>query len=44
MSSGKISERKKDLKQVRDSDELRNASVSKPQNVTEIDLSFNQIE
>lgn len=44
MSNSKIVERKKDMKQVKDSEDLKSASQKNPSAVTEIDLSFNQIE
>jgi hypothetical protein len=44
MSGGKVSERKKDLRSVKESDELRLASNKNPATVTEVDLSYNQIE
>ena len=40
----KVSERKKDLRSVKESDELRIASNKNPNNVAEVDLSYNQIE
>ena len=43
-SSSKIVERRKDLRNVKDSDDLMNASQNKPGNITEIDLSFNELE
>ena len=40
-SSGKVVERKKDLKNVGDSDELRQAAEQKAISIIEVDLSFN---
>lgn len=41
MSSGKVVERKRDLRNVQESEELRQASQTKASSITEIDLSFN---
>lgn len=41
MSAGKVTERKKELRSVKDSDELRLASNKNPSAVTEVDLSYN---
>jgi hypothetical protein len=42
--SGKVSDRKKDLRTVKESDELRIASNKNPNGVQEVDLSYNQLE
>ena len=41
MSGAKVSERKKDLRSVKESDELRLANNKSPNSVTEVDLSYN---
>ena len=44
MSGVKVSDRKKDLRSVKESDELRLASNKNPNTVAEVDLSYNQLE
>lgn len=41
MSGSKVSERKKDLRSVKESDELRLANNKNPNAITEVDLSYN---
>ena len=44
LSSGKIVDRKRDIRNLSESDDLRQAAESKASSIVEIDLSFNQIE
>lgn len=41
MSTGKVVERKRDFRNVKESEELRQATQTKASSITEIDLSFN---